>query len=258
MSESMYSDVEDENKANVAPASTVAPPRAAAHQTIPIVPAAQIVPASQNVGLATAPISATQLATLMRDLNPNRVAVRDKMSYLEAWDVKAHLTRIFGFGGYSSEVLASQIVFAQQVPQARDPKKTNWKVAAQVTLRLTIHQFGAVFTEVAIGGSSQPDFTESADMAVKTAESDALKRAAIALGTQFGLSLYNNGSPVDIIRAIVEPSQAEMLAELKAEREAASQGAQAPQGDADEVAPAPPSVEAENAAKDALASGFRQ
>ena len=31
-------------------------------------------------------------------------------------------------------------------------------------------------------------------MAVKTAESDAFKRAAINLGDQFGLSLYNNGS----------------------------------------------------------------
>jgi hypothetical protein len=36
-------------------------------------------------------------------------------------------------------------------------------------------------------------------MAIKTAESDALKRAAINLGTQFGLSLYNNGSPKDVV-----------------------------------------------------------
>ena len=36
-------------------------------------------------------------------------------------------------------------------------------------------------------------------MAVKTAESDALKRAAINLGTQFGLSLYQNGSLRDVI-----------------------------------------------------------
>jgi hypothetical protein len=36
-------------------------------------------------------------------------------------------------------------------------------------------------------------------MAIKTAESDALKRAAINLGTQFGLSLYNNGATADVI-----------------------------------------------------------
>lgn len=36
-------------------------------------------------------------------------------------------------------------------------------------------------------------------MAIKTAESDALKRAAINLGTQFGLSLYDNGSMKDVV-----------------------------------------------------------
>ena len=44
-----------------------------------------------------------------------------------------------------------------------------------------------------------PQRGESHDMAVKTAESDAIKRAAINLGTQFGLSLYNNGSLKDIV-----------------------------------------------------------
>jgi recombination DNA repair RAD52 pathway protein len=230
------------------------PTPAITYQNLNIIPVAQLVPASQNTGLATAPISDKQLATLMRDLNPNRVAKREGMSYLEAWDVKAHLTRVFGFGGFSSEVLASQIIFAQQVPQARDKNKTNWKVAAQVTLRLSIHQFGAVFTEVAVAGSSQPDFTESADMALKSAESDALKRAAISLGTQFGLSLYDNGSTADVIRAIVEPHQEELLANLK--KKTANEKSVQPA--ADEIAPPAPSAEAEAAADQTLARGFQR
>jgi hypothetical protein len=36
-------------------------------------------------------------------------------------------------------------------------------------------------------------------MAIKTAESDALKRAAINLGDQFGLSLYNNGATAPVV-----------------------------------------------------------
>ena len=40
---------------------------------------------------------------------------------------------------------------------------------------------------------------EAHDMAIKTAESDALKRAAINLGTQFGLSLYDEGSMKDVV-----------------------------------------------------------
>jgi hypothetical protein len=43
-------------------------------------------------------------------------------------------------------------------------------------------------------------------MAIKTAESDALKRAAINLGTQFGLSLYNNGSLRDVVVQTLDDS----------------------------------------------------
>jgi hypothetical protein len=46
-------------------------------------------------------------------------------------------------------------------------------------------------------------------MAIKTAESDALKRAAINLGTQFGLSLYNNGSLRDVIVKTLDMEQGE-------------------------------------------------
>ena len=262
MSDSLASDYRDEQVPGALAAAAIVP--AVKHQQLPILPAAQIVPASGNVGIARGEIAPEQVAMLMRDLKGNRIAVRDRLSYLEAWDVKAHLTRIFGFGGYSSEVLASQIIFAQQVPQARDKNKINWKVAAQVTLRLTIHQLGAVFTEVAIGGSSQPDFTESADMSVKTAESDALKRAAIALGTQFGLSLYNEGSPVDVVKVIVEPNQAAMLVEMRERAEASRQGAtqqgpsaaRAADEATEEFAPAPPSAQAQTAAQSALQAGF--
>ena len=50
------------------------------------------------------------------------------------------------------------------------------------------------------------------DFAVKTAESDALKRAATYLGTQFGLSLYDGGSTREIVRVLFEPTQAALLA----------------------------------------------
>jgi len=143
-----------------------------------------------------------QRAQLLRPLNSGRVKKRSNMSYLEAFDVKAHLTRIFGFGGYSSDVLSSELVFDDTSPNSKG--KENHDVAYKVVLRLTIHGIGpngcdVTYTEAAIGASHQPDRGEAHDMAVKTAESDALKRAAINLGTQFGLSLYANGATRDII-----------------------------------------------------------
>lgn len=145
-----------------------------------------------------------QRAQLLRPLNSGRVKKREGMSYLEAFDVKAHLTRIFGFGGWSAEVLSSDLVFEELAAKANKSGKFNWDVAYKVVLRLTIHGIGpdgcdVTYTEAAIGASHQPDRGEAHDMAVKTAESDALKRAAINLGTQFGLSLYANGATRDIV-----------------------------------------------------------
>jgi len=171
------------------------------------------------------PITDDQLAALTAGLNPQRVSSKQGMSYLEAWDVKATLIRVFGFGGFSSQLLESSIVKAEQVPQAGNQNKMNWAITAKATVQLTIHQTGAVYTEAAIAGSKQPDFTESADMALKSAESDALKRAAIFLGTQFGLSLYDNGSNNDVVKVVLAPDQVWPLArrEQLAARDAAKQ-----------------------------------
>ena len=141
-----------------------------------------------------------QREVLLKDLSPSRVAKRSgghgrQLSYLEAWDVKAHLNRIFGFCNWSADVLTADLAFEEQTD------KGNWSVGYKVVLRLTI--FAATYTEAAVGFSMLPSRGEAHDMAVKTAESDALKRAAINLGTQFGLSLYNDGSLKDVVRKVV-------------------------------------------------------
>lgn len=138
-----------------------------------------------------------QYEQLLKPLNDTRVAKRGQagrqLSYLEAWDVKAHLIRIFGFGGWSADVLESSLAFEDK------NEKGQWNVGYKVTLCLCIAQLGCTYTEAAVGSATLPQRGEAHDMAIKTAESDALKRAAINLGTQFGLSLYNNGSLRDVV-----------------------------------------------------------
>lgn len=144
---------------------------------------------------------------LLKPLNESRVAKRSggggrQLSYLEAWDVKAHMIRVFGFCGWSAEVIESEQVFEEQ------NEKGQWSVAWKITLRLTIHGTGAVYTESAIGSANLPQRGEAHDMAIKTGESDAFKRAAINLGTQFGLSLYSNGSLRDVVvQTLVQPNE---------------------------------------------------
>lgn len=149
-------------------------------------------------------ITAEQYEQLLQPLPVTRVAKRKQagmeLSYLEAWDVKAHLIRIFGFGGWSWHVSTAELAF-------EDNSSGKWNIGYKVIGTLTIHALCADYTEAAVGSSTQGSRGEAHDMAVKTAESDALKRAAINLGTQFGLSLYNDGSRKDVVgHTLVMPS----------------------------------------------------
>jgi len=142
-------------------------------------------------------LSKQQQEILIKGINASRIAKRQggggkSLSYLEAWDVKAHLIRIFGFGEWSWDVLCSELAYEQQA----DGK---WNVGYKVSGQLRIHATGATYTEAAVGSATLGQRGEAHDMAIKTAESDALKRAAINLGDQFGLSLYNNGAVAPVV-----------------------------------------------------------
>jgi hypothetical protein len=159
-------------------------------------------------------IGTEQYAVLLRPLHVSRVAKRKQagkeLSYVEAWDIKAHLTRIFGFGGWSADVTESVLEYASEVPAKNGG--TQWDVGYRVTLRLTIHGIApgggdVTYTESAVGNNQGPQRGEVSDNAIKSGASDALKRCAINLGTQFGLSLYDNGSRNDVVGFTLRPPE---------------------------------------------------
>lgn len=146
-----------------------------------------------------------QYQRLLMPLDPGRVSSRSvkgrSLSYVEASDIKRWLIRVFGFGGFDVRLLECSLAFEQEKPQSSG-SGVNWNVGykAHVQLQVRDERHGmATYTEAAVGFASLPDRGEAHDMAVKTAESDALKRCAIYLGTQFGLSLYF-GTQDDVVR----------------------------------------------------------
>jgi len=144
-----------------------------------------------------------QYEQLLKPLNPVRVSSREqagrKLAYLEAWDVKAHLIRIFGFGGWNWTVNTAELAFEDKTD------KGTWNVGYKVIGTLTIPCLDfCSYTEASVGSATLGQRGEAHDMAIKTGESDALKRAAINLGTQFGLSLYNNGQLEDVVRQTLD------------------------------------------------------
>lgn len=189
-------------------------------------------------------ISKEQVGALMAGLNRTRVASRSggggrQLSYLEAWDVKATLIKVFGFGGFSAETIESKILKWEDDVENKSSKTggTQHRVTALCTVRLTLHDQprqledgtwlaagpDVVYAETAISSQSNPDPGEAADFAIKTAESDALKRTATYLGTQFGLSLYNSGQTQDVVQVLLDPTQKGLLEEYRAERSAAQE-----------------------------------
>ena len=146
-------------------------------------------------------LSKAQVEQLLKGINPNRVAQRrggggKSLSYVEAFDIKAHMIRIFGFAEWSWDVLSADLAYQVQ-------GERNWEVGYRVIGCLKIHATGATYTEAAVGMASLPNIGEAHDMAVKTAESDAFKRAAINLGDNFGLSLYKNGQTAPVVIGLI-------------------------------------------------------
>jgi hypothetical protein len=156
-------------------------------------------------------LTAAQYDVLRGPLNGSRVESRtqsgQQLSYLAAWDVKAHLTRVFGYGGWSFEVIEAYHVFteAREVGRQNSP---GWEVAWYARGTLQIPQLECAYTEAAVGSfMGSVDLGGLHDNAVKQAASDALKRCAINLGTQFGLSLYQNGNRNDVVKGtLVKPA----------------------------------------------------
>lgn len=161
--------------------------------------------ALDHIGLPASYLTRRQTDVLLLDLSPSRVAHTQGQSNMAAWDIRAHLTRVFGFARWTDEALEPTTLLYEQETQT-NAGKAAYKVAYKSTRRLTIMApdgtHVAFYDGSAVGESTMPDFKrgDAHDMAMKTAESQALKRCAVNLGTQFGLSLYNQGATKDVIR----------------------------------------------------------
>jgi hypothetical protein len=198
----------------------------------------------------TAPkLTEQQVAFLLSPISSNRVRNLRGMSHLEAWDVRRQLIRIFGFEGFTVETLALDLAHENGNPNYRKKNKageeygptyTAWTVVYRAQVRLTVKtprgETIAMFEDAAAGDAvNQPSVGDAHDLAMKTALSQALKRCAVNLGDQFGLSLYNDGSQ----DAVVMRSLAYMGEPVKESEDGPVGSEPTPQGDASGSEPDP-------------------
>lgn len=158
-------------------------------------------------------VNADVREALEQDLDPQRVRSkpgRGNLSYLATHDVIRTANRIFGFGRWGYEVV--DLTLLGSTPKSGKDNAKGVYVGYRCTVRLTVA--GCVPVS-GVGYGDGVEYQEQSpitahELAVKEAESDALKRAFRNFGDQFGLILY---AKEDEQRRIAAEKQAEHAAE---------------------------------------------
>jgi hypothetical protein len=141
-----------------------------------------------------------QVDQLLQPINTRRV-LRDGKghSHVSQQDVLAHLIRVFGFGNYDIDIVRVELVFEIPTEKLRDgqPIPNRWDVCYRAMARLTIRDPEGNeichYEDGSTATAQNQSRGDGHDLAYKSAISLSKKRAAIHLGDQFGLSLYNKG-----------------------------------------------------------------
>jgi hypothetical protein len=141
-----------------------------------------------------------QVAFLLQPISEKRVRNLSGMSHLEAWDVRRQLIRVFGFDGFTVETISLDLVSERETKAGSNRWTVVYRAQVRLTIKATDGRPLAVFEDAAAGDAiNQPKLGDAHDFAMKTALSQALKRCAVNLGDQFGLSLYNEGSQAPVV-----------------------------------------------------------
>lgn len=166
------------------------------------------------VVVAVSAFTPAQVAQLLKPINRNRVLNDGKgHSHVSQQDVLAHLIRVFGFGSFDVEVMNVECIFEQErVDLKTGESKGRWDVCYRALVRLTIRDGDGEqvcrFEDGSTATAQNQTRGDGHDLAYKSAISLSKKRAAIHLGDQFGLSLYNKGQLEALVKGtLIKPER---------------------------------------------------
>jgi DNA recombination protein Rad52 len=136
--------------------------------------------------------SAKQVQALRRNPDGRYIRTRQangrELTYIEGWYAISEANRIFGFDGWNRETLESRCVLARE-------NRGSFLAVYIARVRITVHAEGSTTIReghgTGEGRGSSPG--EVHDIALKSAETDATKRALATFGRPFGLALYGSG-----------------------------------------------------------------
>jgi hypothetical protein len=131
-----------------------------------------------------------------------------KLSYVESWYVIGQLNEVFGFDGWDRETVSLTCI--QQDTNQKGTPRVAYTAQCVLTIRFpegqVVRRVGTGF-----GNGFDADPGKAHESAIKEAESDAMKRAAMTLGNRFGLALYDKTKA-----NVIDAGDAERLLSKKA------------------------------------------
>ncbi len=133
-----------------------------------------------------------QLQELQEPLSSQAVRTRSQsgrnFSYIEGWYAISEANRIFGFDSWEQEIIELKCVSERERKIGRD-QKPGWGVSYVASIRINV---GGIKREgVGAGHGIDVDPGQAHESAIKEAATDAMKRALMTFGNQFGLALYD-------------------------------------------------------------------
>ena len=169
--------------------------------------------------------STDQKAALAAPLSRSNVKERSQsgrtFSYIEGWKAIEEANRIFGFDGWQRETLETRCV-ADKTREIGDRKAQGFSVSYIARVRVTVGQI--VRDGIGAGHGIGTDLGQAHESAIKEAETDAMKRALMTFGNQFGLALYDkqqtnveDDAPVKHVEPLTKANAKDLYKELETE-----------------------------------------
>jgi hypothetical protein len=155
-------------------------------------------------------LTQAQILRLVTAIEPAHVENKRGMTYMAQHEVRAELTRVFGFGNWDTQVESMECLYEKQIQKGEEQYPTKgsapsyWVTCYKASVRLTIRDYQGreicSFLEYhAEENAPLPNRGEAHAMAITSVESYALRRAAIGLGDRLGLGLYAKGSTAPLV-----------------------------------------------------------
>jgi DNA repair and recombination protein RAD52 len=115
-----------------------------------------------------------------------------KLSYIEGWHAIAEANRIFGFDGWSRELVRLEETNRElvELKGSNGPYK-QWRVGYLAVVEITVGGVLRQGTGFGSGMAKPEALGEAVESAIKEAETDAMKRGLMTFGNPFGLALYD-------------------------------------------------------------------